>query len=250
MSIQLSGVNLGSPAGIGFGMGTKKWVDPLAGIPISIRLQTHKGDKVPLGIYAEAACITPVTAPGFFVGGWKAELGNGASYGEDDGGLQPTYNTSGSGTPIIVSNGSTSCLTSGVIAPVSMIALVRGTAGSSFGRVFGMGTGGSAIQRTFVPSDIWQASFLGVTFTIGAITGGFDLIEAQGFAGASYTAINGVETPIVDSIFNAGFAYTIFDFTPGGGQNLNGDIIALFINDAPYAPADLIKIRNYLATLR
>jgi|GEM_PF-5428774 len=54
------------------------WVDPLAGIPFALRLQTHRGDNVPLGLYQDTACTIPAATDGDPVGGWRDELSGSA----------------------------------------------------------------------------------------------------------------------------------------------------------------------------
>lgn len=48
--------------------------DPLAGIPFPLRLQTHRGDGVPLGLYQDTACTIPATDDGHSVAAWRDEL--------------------------------------------------------------------------------------------------------------------------------------------------------------------------------
>lgn len=69
-----------SPGGV-FSLGgvfdapsTPPWVDPLANIPFALRLQTHRGDGVPLGLYQDAACTVPATLAGQAVAAWRDEL--------------------------------------------------------------------------------------------------------------------------------------------------------------------------------
>jgi hypothetical protein len=50
------------------------WVDPLAGLPFALRLQTHRGDGIPLGLYQDTACTIPATADGHPVAAWRDEL--------------------------------------------------------------------------------------------------------------------------------------------------------------------------------
>lgn len=49
--------------------------DPLAGIPFSIRLQTHiPGSNTPLGLYQDIACTIPATQDGDPIAAWRDEL--------------------------------------------------------------------------------------------------------------------------------------------------------------------------------
>lgn len=49
-------------------------VDPLAGIVLSLRLQTHNGDNVPLGLYQDTACTVPATEAGDLIAAWRDEI--------------------------------------------------------------------------------------------------------------------------------------------------------------------------------
>lgn len=59
----------GNPAAMGGA------ADTLAGISFALRLQTHNGDNVPLGLYLDTACTTPATDEFDIIAGWKDELG-------------------------------------------------------------------------------------------------------------------------------------------------------------------------------
>jgi hypothetical protein len=50
------------------------WIDPLVGISFSLRLQTHRGDGIPLGLYQDTACTIPATADGHSVAAWRDEI--------------------------------------------------------------------------------------------------------------------------------------------------------------------------------
>lgn len=49
--------------------------DPLAGITTILRLQTHNGNGVPLGLYQDTACTVPAVDDGDPVAAWRDELG-------------------------------------------------------------------------------------------------------------------------------------------------------------------------------
>lgn len=57
--------------------GAAPWVDPLAAYTFALRLQTHRGDGVPVGLFQDAAGTVPATADGDPVGCWKDVLGAG-----------------------------------------------------------------------------------------------------------------------------------------------------------------------------
>lgn len=67
------------------------WTDPLAGIPFALRLQTHRGDNVPLGLYQDTTCTIPATADGHSVAAWRDELsGSGLIATQSNAMKQPT----------------------------------------------------------------------------------------------------------------------------------------------------------------
>jgi len=49
-------------------------VDPLADVPFAIRLQTHNGNNVPLGLFQDTACTIPATSDFELVAAWRDEL--------------------------------------------------------------------------------------------------------------------------------------------------------------------------------
>lgn len=81
------------------------WVDPLAGITFALRLQTHRGDGVPLGLYQDAACTVPATEDGDPVGGWRDELsGSGLVAEQSVSTKRPTLRFAG-GIPVLEFDG-------------------------------------------------------------------------------------------------------------------------------------------------
>lgn len=68
--------HLGSKSGIRV-FGNYVSPDPLAGIPFSIRLQTHvPGSNTPLGLFQDVACTMPATQDGDPIAAWKDVLSN------------------------------------------------------------------------------------------------------------------------------------------------------------------------------
>lgn len=252
MSIFLpGGVNLGTRRGIKIGSRGGAAPDPLAGIVFQVRLQTTSGGSNPVGIYKDVLCTTPATIAGDLCAGFRDDLASSSViYSQPTSLLRPSLQFV-NGKAVLRSNGSNNSLVGPIISPVVIFALVKSNNPTSFGRVFAMSSGGSAVEH--IPSTAWRADFETVQFGMGASTGAFDIIEAQGSPGASYVAVNGVVTPIADSEFNPGFIYTIFDFVSGGTQTLDGDLKALFVGaapSAPYSPTDTNRIRDYLNLLK
>jgi hypothetical protein len=72
------------------------WVDPLAGITFALRLQTHRGDGVPYGLYQDTACTIRATADGHSVAAWRDEIsGSGLVAIQGTSTKRPTLRFSG-----------------------------------------------------------------------------------------------------------------------------------------------------------
>jgi hypothetical protein len=77
--------------------------DTLAGISFALRLQTHKGDKIPFSMYQDTACTIPATLAGEKVKGWKDELsGSGLIATQTDSTKAPTLQFSAGGVPVLL----------------------------------------------------------------------------------------------------------------------------------------------------
>lgn len=78
-----TGVTLETPYGVNVGdvisksgaNNTLTVPDPLAVLGVTLRLQTHKGDRVPLGMYQDAAATVPATAADHPIRVWRDEIG-------------------------------------------------------------------------------------------------------------------------------------------------------------------------------
>lgn len=72
------------------------WVDPLAGIAFALRLQTHRGDGVPLGLYQDLDELVPATEDGDPVAVWRDELsGSGLAATQSVSTKRPTLRFTG-----------------------------------------------------------------------------------------------------------------------------------------------------------
>jgi hypothetical protein len=64
--------------------------DPLAGFNFAVRLQTHNGDGVPLGLYQDISCTTPATQDFDTIAAWRDELSeSGVTLTQEDPDKQP-----------------------------------------------------------------------------------------------------------------------------------------------------------------
>ncbi len=61
--------------------------DPLANVSFALRLQTHRGNGVPFGLYQDTACTIPATTEGQLIAAWRDEL--------SDSGIVATQETEG-----------------------------------------------------------------------------------------------------------------------------------------------------------
>lgn len=83
----------------------KPWVDPLAGYTFALRLQTHRGDGVPLGLFQDAAGTIPAMVDGDPVGCWKDRIsGSGLQAVQATATMRPTLRFSG-GLPYVSFDG-------------------------------------------------------------------------------------------------------------------------------------------------
>lgn len=72
-------------------IGLGRRVDPLAGINIIFRLQTHNGDGVPLGLYQDESCTTPATSQNDPVVAIRDEITESGVIAIDNGSVQEAY---------------------------------------------------------------------------------------------------------------------------------------------------------------
>lgn len=225
--------------------------DPLAGYPWIARMQTHNGNGTPLGLYTDMAGTTPVVTDGDVALNWTDELStSGAVFSNTTNGIIVKFVN---GIPVLRSDSTGNSLVgSPYMIPVSFFALVKRNDSPWFGRIINTVSGVSGLNLEALATGRWDASFANAVITdIGPVTGGYDIIEAQGSPGASYVAVNGVETSLSDQTFYPfGLPYTIGDYLSGGNQNPKADIVAILISGTPIASPDRVIIRNYLATLR
>lgn len=81
--------------------------DPLADIPFSLRLQTHIGDNIPLGLYQDPSCTIPATVHGEPIAAFRDELsGTPTILTQTIPGSIPTLNIGVDGNPSVAFDGS------------------------------------------------------------------------------------------------------------------------------------------------
>jgi hypothetical protein len=99
------------------------------GIDVILRLQTHRGDGVPVGLYQDAACTIPATDDGDPVGGWKDELSNSGLVAVQSVSTKRPILKFVSGIPVLRFDGIDDFL---IIATVPTISGVVGFASTAF----------------------------------------------------------------------------------------------------------------------
>jgi hypothetical protein len=124
--------------------------DPLAGISLTIRLQTHRGDGVPLGLYQDTACTIPAINDGHSIAAWRDELSDsGLTAVQSVSTKRPTLKFV-SGKPVVRFDGVDDYLSVTLPRPFPFsLALAARSANSSFGGMSGYGSGSLAIGNGF-----------------------------------------------------------------------------------------------------
>ncbi|MBX3740258.1 MAG: hypothetical protein KF712_04660 [Akkermansiaceae bacterium] len=91
--------------------------DPMAEVPAILRLQTHRGNGIPLGLYQDVACTIPATTEGDSIAAWRDEIsGGGLVAVQSVSTKRPTLRFV-SGTPVIRFDGADDVLHTTILAP-------------------------------------------------------------------------------------------------------------------------------------
>lgn len=93
--------------------------DPLAGIDFLLRLQTHRGDNVPFGLYQDTACTIPATSAGHPIGAWRDEFSGVTVYTQSDNTKRMVLSFI-SGVPVVTKTSDDDFLTSPLATPDSL----------------------------------------------------------------------------------------------------------------------------------
>ncbi|RYD33658.1 MAG: hypothetical protein EOP87_10615 [Verrucomicrobiaceae bacterium] len=101
--------------------------DPLAGMAFSLRLQTHRGDGIPLGLYQDVSCTAPAMAEGDLIAAWRDELsGSGLVAVQEVSSKRPTLRFV-SGKPVLEFDGSDDFLIADGVPTISGIIAAAAT---------------------------------------------------------------------------------------------------------------------------
>lgn len=221
-------------------------VDPIADYAFVVRLQTHVGDNVPLGLYQDTACTIPAINDFDPVAAWKDELsGSGFVATQEDPDKQFVL-TFYDGVPVIESDGIDDCLSfASSFGPV-WIAAREKYLSSNFGRLTAVAGSGNGGFLWF--GDVWRARYAADNISLGAQTAGYDALFLQGGVGTSRTSLNGSLAAQPDNTIATGF-YSIGDYQSGGGQALGLGLTAIYFGSLALDASAQTVLENYTATL-
>ena len=269
--------------GFGFGFAGQQEVttgggDPLAGIPFALRLQTHNGNNVPLGLYQDTACTIPATMDGDLIAGiqWVFASGNLRLTQSDpqcqamlvffDGvpaiypdGVDDFYESSSvtlstavsifalaarpwtnrSNYHALIAHGLVDAGNSGVKIAITGPGALDWIAGD----ILGFGDGSDVVQspRAIGPVPVLSDDgFHVITIRLGV---GIANIRLDGSSISSRIENSGVLPS------EAGAYYVGANFQ-GAGQQWDGPIIAILVTEQIISGTDLNLIEAYLATLK
>lgn len=226
------------------------FVDPLAGIPFDLRLQTQLGDGMPFGIDPDAGSPNPT---------WVGIIGTASQATEANQPdtqyvvTKPYLDFDGTNDFFLTDLQSSSFDAEGSIA----VAFKRGSV-TDYATVIGGTTGGPALVADSV-ADSWGLGAIGVYGPQGALsTNGLDCVMVARWSGSAYKVAifrsDGTEdstTGTLPSPFSsaAGVIGIGVHSTGSPYSYFGGRIFAVFLSNIEWGDSDSEKISNYLATL-
>jgi hypothetical protein len=217
--------------------------DPLADYAFQIRLQTHFGDNVPLGMYQDVACTIPAVNEFDPVAAWRDEITGSVLLLSNANTDQQPMLLFIDGKPVITTDGIDDVLIQPIsgFQPAYIAARTQFISGS--GRVTTQPGGGNGGFTSF---SGWTARYGGSDIVLGPPTAGFDSLFIQGGVGTSRTALNGANTPQADN------SLPVATWTMGGdgtSQVLAMNMVALYFGALPIDASQQTVLENYTATL-
>lgn len=241
--------------------------DPLAGIPLVLRLQSHNFQPAssgtlasiqainpsataayaPFGLFQDAACTVPAVNWGDPIGGWKDMFTAGNPVASQSNAMErPLLKFSSNGDPWFpyLDFLGTSSLTGSSLNPTAYFCSFSVT-DLGFSRIVSQDSGNNGI---YANGTTLVAGF-NPTANIATISENI-WTEADASQGSpAFTGFNGVETAQPAAAFSGNPAtFTIGDYTSGGGQSLIGGASSLIIPSV-ITLAQRQKIRNYITSL-
>jgi hypothetical protein len=232
-------------------------IDPLVDLPLALRLQTHNGDNVPLGLYQDDECTVPSAVDGSPVGGWSDELTDSERiFGQTTETKRSTLKFV-SGKPVVRFDGIDDALTSTRIPLTGDFTLVVRLTSS----------GDSVIASDYSIPTITNEQILRIWNTgngeiVSGIGGAFDAyagIVARSTASNIYIIRSGGVTNAyqngtllgemtVDAFTGFGCLGALYVHTAGFLNPMSGDVTAVLLSLEDLTD-HIDRINNYLNTL-
>lgn len=226
--------------------------DPLAALSFTLRLQTHRGDNVPIGLYKDTACTDPATADGDSIAAWRDELsGSGKVATQSNSMFRPTLRFVG-GKPFVRSDGVDDHLLITLTAAAgnrSFAVALKPLSTTALQYLFDTESGRLVIAHSFTGNNV--AWFDGTSHLIApATTGAQRLVYIfSGSTGTIYrdNASLGSDSHTATAI---GGAVAIQASYSGVGGNFNGDLSALCIIGSALTAGERSEVEAYLSGLQ
>lgn len=133
--------------------------DPLTGLTFTMRLQTHNGDNVPLGLWQDVAATIPATEEFDLVAAWTDELSaSGVIATQADPDKQPVL-VFVDGVPCLEFDGVDDFLSHGVgaAAAASLFGVARHDGAITYRCLFGLGSPSGPSMYARLSSSSWGA---------------------------------------------------------------------------------------------
>lgn len=229
-----------------FGSSSATWVDPLAGIGFALRLQTHRGDSVPFGLYQDLACTIPATQDWDTVAAWRDEIsGSGLVMVQTDPDMRPYLFFDG-GVPTLRSDGVDDRLGCSLSPTNASMVFCGKWLSSSFAeRIGGFNQGASCFQNTgkwSYFSAVGSALFDGIGDALSYGVGVYSLESGQVTLhtnGESAGPETATET----------WGTVLYAFGDAAGEYADAALVSVLISSPVLGGTDRATVENYLQSL-
>lgn len=232
--------------GLGLGLSKRRkivggsaWVDPIADIDWSVRLQTLRfpGDTA-FGLYTDTACTAPAVAEDAVVAGWKDQLsGNLIPAVQSTAGSRPLLKFI-NGTPTLRFDGSNDWMATATPHNVRTIfALVSHADGANF----------SDFRRIYDHDQQYNLYGSNGSSNYVIMTMAFRVNDLS-----TVSAFPLVDWKVLSSVLDAdvtGENLSIGTYQETGAQVLFGNLIAVLCSPDALSAADVTRVYDYLVTL-
>jgi len=238
--------------------------DPLDALSFLLRLQTHNGDGVPVGLYTDTGCTTPATASGDAIAAWRDESKpDGLLITQSNASQRPTLHYVG-GKPVVRFDGVDDCMSfdqpSGVVNVAGYIAMALNvsTLGSNFNAGIAWSSGIGGVRAVgFGSFDTAGSWGLYTTFGPEHIDAGPIAANTRYVLDATWLGRGATNSVGRDGSFTSGAFTSLFDTdftTPAyvgidAGSYFTGDVTALLVGTSTFSDADRLLVNRALAVL-